>query len=139
MWRLLNAFRLSIANSGDSEAANKEVRLGELYTHKALMDHIDEMSVRELLEYALNFVHAQSVVVYLSHHCNHDLVQAFSGDKLYLVDHTTPTQDWIDESVKRVQKSTPSTKVTIAPGEGKHTGGDHDGGGKKEWKGAKQQ
>jgi hypothetical protein len=75
-----------MANSGDSAATDRDVRLGELYTHKALMDRIDEMSVRELLEYALNFVHEQSVVVYLSHHYSHDVVQAFSGDKLYLVD-----------------------------------------------------
>ena len=56
------------------------------------MDRIDEISMRELLEYALNFVHEQSVVVYLLHYYNHDVVQAFSGDKLYLVDKTTPTQ-----------------------------------------------
>ena len=82
-----------MANSGDMEAIEKDVRLGELYTDKDLMDCIDEMSVRELLEYALNFVHEQSVVVYLSHHYIHDVIQAFSGDKLYLVDQTTPTQE----------------------------------------------
>ena len=84
------------------EAIEKDARMGELYTHKVLMDRIDEISVRELLEYALNYVHDQSVVVYLSHHYNHDVVQAFSGDKLYLVDHTTPTQERIDAAVKRV-------------------------------------
>jgi hypothetical protein len=57
LWRMLDAFRLSMANSGDMEAIEKDVRLGELYTHKALMDRIDEMSVWELLEYALNCVH----------------------------------------------------------------------------------
>ncbi len=96
------------------------------------MDRIDEMSVRELLEYALNFVHEQSVVVYFSHrHYSHDVFQAFSGDKFYLVDQTTPTKERIDAVVKMVQKSTPSAKVANAPGEGKHKGGGQDGDGKK--------
>jgi len=81
LWRLLDAFRLSMANSREPEAADKDVRMEEIYTHKALMVRIDEMLVRELLEYALNFVHEQSVVVYLSHHYNHDVAQAFSGDR----------------------------------------------------------
>ena len=113
--------------------------MGELYTHKARMDRIDEMSVRELLEYALNFVHEQSVVVYLSHHYINDVVQAFSGDKLYLVDQTTPTQERIDAAVKRVQKSTPSAKVAIAPEGGEHKRGGRDEGDKKKWKGNLQQ
>ncbi len=75
-----------MVSSGDSDATDKEVCLGELYTYKALMDLIDELSVQELLDYTLNFVHEQSVVVYLSHHYNHDVAQAFLGDKLYLVD-----------------------------------------------------
>jgi hypothetical protein len=40
------------------------------------------MSIRETLDYALNMVHAQSVVVYLHHHYNHEVVTAFTGDKL---------------------------------------------------------
>jgi len=90
------------------------------------------------MEYALNFVHGQSVVVYLSNHYIHDLVQAFSGNKLYLVDRTTPTHERIDAAVKRVKKSTPLAKVAIAPGKGKHKGGGRDGGGKKKWKGKQQ-
>ena len=93
-----------MANSREPEAIDKDGRLGGLYTHKVLMDRIDEMSVRELLEYTLNFVHEQSVVVYLSHHYNHDVVHAFSVGKLFLVDQTTPTQERIDAAVKRVQK-----------------------------------
>jgi len=128
-----------MANFGDPEEADKDVRLGELYTHKALMDRIDEMSVRELLEYALNFVHEQSVVVYLSHHYSHNVVQALSGDKLYLVDETTPTHERIDAAVKRVLKSTPLDKAAIAPGGGKHKGGGQDGSGKKKWRGKQHQ
>ena len=139
LWRLLDAFRLSMANSGDMEAIEKDVRMWELYTHKALTDRIDEMLVRELLEYALNFGHEQTVVVYLSHHYNHVVVQAFSGDKLYLVDQTTPTQERIDAAVNRVQKSTPLANAAIAPGGGKHKRGGHDGGGKNKWKGKQQQ
>jgi len=71
---------------GDAAVTDKEVRMGELFTHKAPMGWIDNLLVRELLEYAPNFVHKQSVVVYLSHHYNHDVVQAFMGDKLYFVD-----------------------------------------------------
>ena len=67
------------------------------------------------------------------------MVQASSGDKLYLVEQATPTHERIDAAVKRVQKSTPSAKVALAPGLGKHKGGGHDGGGKKKWKEAKQQ
>jgi hypothetical protein len=96
------------------------------------MTRIDELSVRELLEYALNFVHEQSIVVYLSHHYNHDVVQAFMGDKFYLVDQTTPTQEWINSAVKRAKKSTPSSKAAITPGGGKPKGGGLDGGGKKQ-------
>ncbi len=106
------------------------MRLGEIYTYKALVDRIDEMSVRELLEYALNFVHEQSVVVYLSHHYIHEVVQAISDDKLYLVNQTTPTHERIDAAVKRVQNSTPSANDAIAPGGGKHKRGGQDGGGK---------
>ena len=47
--------------------------------------------MREFLDYALNTVHEQSVVIYLSHHYDHDLVNALTGDKLYLVDHSLPT------------------------------------------------
>jgi hypothetical protein len=64
LWRLLDVFRLSMANSGNPETIDKDVRLGEFYAHKALMDRIDEMPVWELMEYALNFVHEQSVVMY---------------------------------------------------------------------------
>jgi len=41
VWRLLDAFRLSMASSGDPETTDKDVRMGELYTHKALIDRID--------------------------------------------------------------------------------------------------
>ena len=74
LWRLLDAFRLSMASSRDAAATDKDVRLGELFTHKFLMDLINNLSVRDLLEYALNFSHEQSVVVYLSHHYSHDVV-----------------------------------------------------------------
>jgi hypothetical protein len=43
------------------------------------------LPVREVLEYALNIAHEQSVVIYLSHHYIQDVVNAFTGDKLYLL------------------------------------------------------
>ncbi len=68
----------------------KDVALGELFTHSALMDRIDTMSIRETLDYALNMVHEHSVVMYMHHHYNHEVVTAFTGDKLYLVDQSLP-------------------------------------------------
>ena len=50
-----------MGNSGDATATDKKARMRELFTHKVLMDRIDELSVRELLKYALNFVHEESV------------------------------------------------------------------------------
>ena len=47
------------------------------------------------------------------HHYNHDVVNAFTGDKLYLVDQSLSTHDMIDAAVKRVQKMTPSARVAI--------------------------
>ncbi len=47
------------------------------------------MSERELLEYAFTTVHEQSVVVYLTHH--YEVVTAFTGDSLFLVDQSIPT------------------------------------------------
>jgi len=72
------------------------------------------MSELELLEYAWNTVHEQSVVVYLTHHYNHEVVTAFTGDSLFLVDQSIPTQERIDAAVNRVQKMTFSAKATIA-------------------------
>ncbi len=96
--------------------------------------------MREVLEYALNNVNEQSVVVYLTHHHNHDVVTAFTGDLLYMVDQTVPTQTRIDEAVKRVQKSTPSAKDAIAPPGSKGNGGvGGEGGGKRKWSKGKQQ
>ena len=79
----------------------------ELLTHVDLMDKLDDMSERKLLEYALNRVHEQSVVMYLTHHCNHEVVTAFTGDSLFLVDRSIPTQERIDAAAKRVPKMTP--------------------------------
>jgi len=67
------------------------------------------------LEYALNTAHEPSVVIYLTHHYRHDVVNAFTGDKLYLVDQSLPTHYRIDAAVKRVKKMTPSAWVAIAP------------------------
>ena len=68
-----------------------------------------------LLEYALNTVNEQLVVVYLTHHYNHEVVTAFTGDSLFLVDQSIPTQEIIDAVAKRVQKMTSSAKAAIAP------------------------
>ena len=39
----------------------------------------------------------------------------FTGDKLFLVDQSLPTQERIDAAIKRVQKMTASAKASIAP------------------------
>ena len=43
----------------------KDILLGELFTYNALLDKLDDMSVRETLDYALNMAIEQGVVVYL--------------------------------------------------------------------------
>ncbi len=48
-----------MAQSGDAKATTKEVRLSELLSHSDLVDKLEDMSVREILEYALNTVHEQ--------------------------------------------------------------------------------
>ena len=95
--------------------------------------------MREVIEYALNTVHEQSVVIYLSHHYNHDKVNAFTGDKLFLMDQILPTQERIDAAVKRVQKTPPSARAAISPpgskqGEDSASGGGGGGGGNKKYK-----
>ena len=121
------------AACGIAEDIAKDVALGELFTHNALMDRIDTMSIRETLDYALNMVHEQSIVVYLQHHYRSEVVTAFTGDKVYLVDQSLPTQERVDAAVKRVQKLTSAAKVAIAPGgaKGNSGGGKKDGG---KWK-----
>jgi hypothetical protein len=64
LWSLID-FLVTEADPNDAKESNKEVRLLELLTHADLTDTLDDMSERELLEYALNTVHEQSVVVYL--------------------------------------------------------------------------
>jgi hypothetical protein len=64
------------------------------------MDKLDNFSAREVIEYALNTAHEQSVVINLPHHYNYDVVNAFTGDKLYLVNQTLPSQERIDVVVK---------------------------------------
>jgi sulfur transfer protein SufE len=86
----------------DLRDCNKEVRLSELLTHADLSDKLDDMTDRELLEYALNSVHEQSVMVYLTHHYRHEVVIAFTGDSLILVDQSIPTQERIDAAMKTV-------------------------------------
>jgi hypothetical protein len=109
-----------IKGNGGEDATNKDVILSELLTHVDLMDKLDIFSVREVIEYALNTVHEQSVGICLSHHYNHDVVDAFTRDKLYLVNQSLPTQETIDAAVKRVPKMTPSARATIAPPGDKH-------------------
>jgi hypothetical protein len=68
MWKLHDAFRAEAeASGGIAEDIAKDVALGEMFTHNALMDRIDTMSIRETLDYALNMVHEPSIVVYLQH------------------------------------------------------------------------
>ena len=134
LWKLRDAFRGEAKVAGGStEGIAKDVALGELFTQSALMDRIDTMSVQENLDYALNMVHEQSVVVYLQHHYINEAVTTFTGDKLYPVDLSLPTQERVDAAVKRVQKLTSASKAAIAPGGAKG----NSGGGKKDagkWK-----
>ena len=73
---------------GDEVATSKDVCLSELPIHADLMDKIESMAVRETLEYALNTVHEQPVVIYLTHHYSHDVVNAFTWS-------TSPFLRWI--------------------------------------------
>jgi len=117
LWKLHDAFRAEAKYAGgNAEDIAKDVALEELFTHNALMDRIDTMSIRETLDYVLYMVHDQSVVVYLHHHYSHEVVAAFTGDKLYLVDQSLPTQERVDAAVKRVQKLTSTSKAAFAPG-----------------------
>ena len=86
-WKLLDEYMEDMKDIGDEVATSKNVRLSELLTHADLMDKINMMSVRETLENALNTVHEQFVLIYLTHHYNHDVVSAFTGDMLDLVDN----------------------------------------------------
>ncbi len=124
-----------MAAGGSLEDTAKDVALGELFTHSTLMDRLDSMSIRETLDYALNMVHEQSVVVYLRHHYSMEVVAAFTGDKLYLVDHSLPTQERVDTAVKRVQKLTSAAKAATAPNGSKKELGDPKDGAK--WRAAK--
>jgi hypothetical protein len=66
-------------------------------------------------------------------HYNNEVVAAFTGDNLYPVDESLPTQEMVDAAVKRVQKLTSASKAAIAPGgsKGNSGGGKKDGG---KWK-----
>ena len=91
LYELLDEYKEKMKGNGDEAATAKDDRVSELLTHADIMNKIDIMSVREILEYALNTVYEQSVVIYLTDHYNHDVVNAFMGDKLYLVDQSLPT------------------------------------------------
>ena len=137
LWKLHDACRAEEESpSGSVEDIAKDVALGELFTHSAPMDRIDTMSIRETLDYALNMVHEKSVVEYLQHHYRHEVVAAFTGDKLYLVDRSLATQKRVDAAVKWAQKLTSASKAAIAPGGAKRDsgGGKKDGG---KWKSQK--
>jgi hypothetical protein len=101
--RLLD-FYVTKSDSNNAKESSKEVRLSELLTHADLTDKLDDMSERELLEYALNTVHEQSVVVYLTHHYNPEVLIAFTGDLLYLVNQYIFTHERIEAAVKRVKE-----------------------------------
>ena len=86
IWKLLDEYMEEMKDNGDDAATASDVRLSEMRTHSDLMYKLDNMPVREVLEYALNTVHEQSVVIYMSQHYSHDVVNACMGGKLYLVD-----------------------------------------------------
>jgi hypothetical protein len=70
------------------------------------------------------------------------VVTTFTGDLLFLVDQSRPTQERIDAAVKRARKMNSSAKVAIAlPGakvKGGSGGGEGDGK-RKKWTGKQQQ
>ena len=105
LWRLLD-YHAAMANPNDAKEGSKEVRLSEMLTHADLADKLDDMSERDLLEYVINTIYEQSVVVYLTHHCSLEVVTAFTGDSLFLVDQSIPTQERIDAAMKKVLKMT---------------------------------
>jgi hypothetical protein len=75
-------------------------------------------------------------MVYLAHHYNHEVVTPFTGDSLFLVDQSIPTQKRIDAEVKRVKEMTHASKVAIVPPgtNGKEERGDgKEGGRRKKW------
>jgi hypothetical protein len=82
LWRLLD-FHAAVADPNDAKEYSKEVRLSELLTHADLSNKLGDMTERELLKYALNTVHEQSVVVYLTHHYCHEVVTTLTGDSLF--------------------------------------------------------
>jgi hypothetical protein len=92
LWRMLDSFRDEAEANGKTDASimSNDVRLAELRTCNDLTDKLDDMSSRELLEYTLNMVHEKSVVVYLSLQYNNEVVQTFTGDKLFMVDQSLP-------------------------------------------------
>jgi hypothetical protein len=95
MWKLHNAFivEATAAGLGGMDIAKDDL-LGELSSnHSSLMAKLDDMSVCETLDYALNMVHEQPVVVYLQYHYIYEVVSAFQGDKLYLLDQSLPTHE----------------------------------------------
>ena len=90
LWKLLDC-HTAMADPHDTKEGNTEVRLSELLTHADLTDKLDDMSERALPEYALNTIHEQTVVVYLTHHYIHEVLTAFTGDSLFLVDQSILT------------------------------------------------
>jgi hypothetical protein len=137
LWKMRDAFRAEAELACHNvEDTSNNVALGELFTYNALIDRIDTMSIRETLDYALNMVHEQSVVVYLKHHYNHEVVTAFSEDTLYLVEQSLPTQERMDAVVKRVQKLTIASRAAITSSGAKRVSccGKKDGG---KWKAKK--
>ncbi len=70
LWRLFDNLRTEAEANGEVDASIlwRDVCLSELLTFSDLTDKLDEISSRELVEYALSMVHEQSVVVYLRHH-----------------------------------------------------------------------
>ena len=120
LWRLLD-YHARAADPDDEKESSKEVRLAELHTHADLIENMDDMSERDLLEYALNAVNEQSVVVYLTHHYSHEVVTAFTGDALFLVDQSIPTQERIDAAVKRVPKMNSLAKICDRPASGRQS------------------
>jgi hypothetical protein len=69
LWKLHDAFWAEAGATGvNGPDIDKDVILGELFPHIVMLDKLEDMSVGETLDYAVNLVHEQSIVEYLSHH-----------------------------------------------------------------------
>ena len=107
LWQLLDSLRKAAELNPEQyseEDRAKGVKLARLLTLEDLDQRIDEFSVRQLLEMALNRLHESAHELYLRHIYSPSVADTFIGDDLFGADRTLPIPDRVDSAVKRVQK-----------------------------------